>query len=293
MKFLIIGASGFIGRNIFNYLNANNYEVYGTKNASRNDSFIKFDLLHDKIENCIPNFLIDSKEQVYAVICSYISQIDRCLLEKEVSYIVNVEKMISLINDLESLNFRIIFLSTSAVFDGYDGYYTEEAPRNPICEYGKHKVLVEKFLEKKESEHILNMRIDKIVGDRHYENHLFAQWYDSIKQNKAILCIKNQILSPTYVNDIARAIEISSALKLSGTFHVANSEYFTREELANHFLKAINNKTKIISLPLNEFNFADLRPLKTYLDSSKFIENTNFSFTSMRKVYLSFINKVK
>jgi len=292
MKFLIIGASGFIGKNIYKFLNDKKYDVHGTQNNSQFDKLIKFDLLHDEIKNCIPATLINTNERVYAIICSYISQIDRCYIEKKVSYKVNVEKMIQLINDLESLNINIVFLSTSAVFDGKEGYYIESASRNPICEYGKQKVLVEEFIEKKNSELIFNMRIDKIVGDSSEDNQMFAQWYSCIIQNKPILCIKNQLLSPTYVTDIARAIEISALIGLNGTYHVSNSEFFTREELANHFVKALNKKIDVISIPHNEFNFADLRPLKTYLDSSKFIDATKLSFTTMRKVYLSFLNNL-
>lgn len=287
MRFLIIGASGFIGSHILAYTKAVGHESIGTQSKDGNRGLITFNLLKHRIGDCFKPFFFRSDQPVYVVICAALSQIDRCLLEKETSNKINVTNTIRLINDIKEHGAIPVFISTSAVYDGSLGYYNEDSPHAPICEYGRQKEKVEQFLINEVHEAFI-LRLDKIVGDDAFGNHLFSNWYQCIQNNQQIICI-DQLFSPTFVKDIAKAIVLGCELKLTGAYNVANPEFFTRFELAIQFAAALGKKTEIILKAYEEFNFSDHRLVKSYMDGTRFIKATGIRFTSMREVIHSFL----
>ncbi|MCP4351304.1 MAG: sugar nucleotide-binding protein [Desulfobacterales bacterium] len=291
-RYLIIGASGFIGSHILDYTRSSGYKAEGTQSGNKYPQLISFNLMQHRIKDCIENSFFETDDPVFGVICATIGQIDRCFREKETSYIINVKNTIRLIKDMIALGIKPVFLSSSFVYDGNTGYYDEEYPHSPISEYGRHKAEVEAFIINN-IPNALVLRLDKIIGDDPLEKHLLSEWYQWVKENRVITCIEDQIFSPTFVNDVAKAIVICCRQNLSGLYNVANSEYFTRTELAKQFMLALDEETEIVSKPQDDFSFLDQRPLKSYLDSTKFVKATGMKFTSMREVFGVFIQKIQ
>lgn len=295
MKFLIIGASGFVGRHTFAHAQSLGYEVSGTQSITIPTNLITFNLLNDRLKDCLDSSFVNSSEPVFGIICAIIGQIDRCFREKELSYKVNVTKTIELIEDMVRVGIKPVYISTSSVYGGRQGYYSEDFPYEldeVVCEYGRHKRIVEQFISKNLPE-IFVPRLDKVIGDDPSEGHLLSEWYQCIQDTKPIFCIEEQIFSPTLVDNVAKAVLLGCRFGLKGIYHVANPEFFARTELARQFLLAIDQEGEVISKPQKEFNFDDLRPPVTYLDSTKFIQTTGMRFTSMKEVFSSFLLKMK
>jgi dTDP-4-dehydrorhamnose reductase len=132
-----------------------------------------------------------------------------------------------------------------------------------------------------------------MVSDDPQKNHMFTDWYRNLKEGNPIVSIEGQHFSPTYVNDVALAIELASRISLKGIYHVANPEFFTRDELARQFVRALGMKSEFIVRRESEFGFSDRRTLKAYMDGSKFIDITNIRFIPMSKLFLSFKEKLE
>jgi dTDP-4-dehydrorhamnose reductase len=292
VRFLVIGASGFVGRHILSHVKSLGYTAIGTQRQSKYCGLVPFDLLHHRIRDRIDTSFFKTDEPIFGVICAVIRQIDRCFRERKLTRIVNVDNTIRLIQDLKVLGVKPIFLSSSFVYDGSTGYYSEKHPVCPINEYGRQKAEVEDFIKNNVTDALV-LRLDKIVGSDPLEEHLFSEWYQLIRRNQPIICIEGQIFSPTYVKDVAKAVVLACQKVLSGLYHVANSEFFTREELARQFVLTLNKKCKVICKLQQEFNFLDQRPLKSYLDSTKFKKATGMRFTSMREVFRLFMRGIK
>jgi dTDP-4-dehydrorhamnose reductase len=290
VKFLVIGASGFAGSRILSHVKSNGYEVLGTQSKHKHSELITFDLSLHRIKDCIPTSFLERDYPIFGVICIKFGPMDRHAMDPELSHKVEVEKTITLVEDLINLGVKPIFLSTSYIFDGTIGYYDESFPHSPVSTYGKNKAEVERLLESKSNDTLI-LRLDKIVGDDPSEAHLFTEWYQLMAENKPITCIQGQILSPTFVGDVAKGVVLSCQHGLSGTYNLANSEFFLRDELASQFALALGREVQIISKPQEEFNFSEPRPLKSYLDSSRFAKATGMRYTSMREVFNTF--KVK
>lgn len=287
IQLLIIGASGFIGSHLYKLAVEKGHKVIGTYSKTEKPNLIKFDLLSDRITDVFePN--IFKNDEVFAIICSAIPKIDRCYIEKDLSFRLNVTNTIRMIEDLNKVKIKCIFLSSEAVYDGLQGYYDETMLPTPVNEYGRQKAEVEEYILDN-CNHNLILRLSMIVGDDPRENHLFAQWYKWMRTNQPITCIADQVFAPTFVDDVADGILKALDKGLSGLYNLANSEFFAREELAKQFVYALNGTTNITSLPIPSFNFPERRSLKTYLDGTKFRNAVEMNFTSMREVFRNFI----
>ncbi|MBF0319228.1 MAG: sugar nucleotide-binding protein [Nitrospirae bacterium] len=292
MKILIVGASGFIGRHIYTCAMEKGYYTVGTACSGTGSDLVHFDILNDSIENAIPADFLKAEDYFCAVICSAITKINMCWQDKQRSYEINVSKTIRLIENLNALGAKTVFLSSEAVFDGMTGYYNEAIPPSPVNEYGRHKVEVEKYILSTFPQKDIVFRLSMIVGDRPSESHLFATWYEQVRKTRAIACIRGQIFSPTFVDDVAKGVILSLENKLSGLYHLSNSEFFQREELAAQFLNITKLDAQIQVKALEEFNFPERRSFRTYLDSTKFNKEAFMRFTSMREVLESFAGNI-
>ena len=291
MKFLVIGASGFVGGNMLEHFKSQGHEALGTQSRPRQKELLTFDLLEDRIKDRVDKAFFKGPEPINVVISAVISDMDLCKTNRPMAYKVNVEKTIQLIDDSVALGANIIFLSTCYVFDGTLGYYNEEHQRAPANEYGRHKAEVEAYLQSRAPGAFI-ARLDKIVGDNPADNQLFAHWHKRLSNNEPILCLEGSLLSPTYVMDVARAVVLAGEKGLVGIYHVSNSEFFYREELARQFCCALGEPANVISKPMSEFNFQDNRALKSYLDGSRFVRATGMHFTSMREVFAKFSRRI-
>lgn len=284
MKYLVIGASGFLGGSIVSVLRDAGYEVAGTRAHTTRDDLLAFDLLHDRIEQCVPPSLLDAGADACAVVCACICQVDRCYREREVTRIVNVDHTIRLIEDLRRRGLRVVFISTGHVFDGRTGYYAEDEPLCPIHEYGRHKAAVERWIRLHAPETLI-LRPGKLVSDRLEASNMFAEWYREAAAGRPITCIAEQVLAPTLADDVARALMTAVDLGLTGTYHVSNTEFFVRNELARQFVRALRLPVPVVVKRQEEFRFAEPRPVRDYLDSTKFLEATDFRFTTASTVF--------
>lgn len=291
MKFIVFGASGFIGRHVFDYMRCQGYPALGTQSTKEFSDLIKFNMLENSVEESIPTEFLKKTEPTFAVICLKFGPIDLYPRQKELSRFLEVERTKLIIKELVRLKITPVYLGSSYVFDGGLGYYSEESLHNPINTYGQYKSEIETFLlENQETSLIL--RLDKNVGDDPSESHDLSTWYKCMKRNQEIHCIQDQIFSPTYVGDVARGVFQGCKYGLKGVYNLANTEYFSRVELVEQFALSLDMKAKIVAKPQSDFDFLDPRPLKSYLDSTKFIEATGVRFTSMREVFQQFAIKL-
>lgn len=292
-RVLIVGASGFVGRHTLRYLRSLGWSVVGTRSRSAGGEDLRvFDLAGDRLTERLPELMEDGRRPSHVVICAAMAQPDKCFQQRELSYQVNVTGTIRLMDDAVALGAQVISMTSGFAYDGLSGYYEDDEAKWPINEYGRHKVEVEEYCA---AHHpgILFYRLDKIIGDDPAENHMFTEWYRWHREGKPIMCIADQLFSPTNVRDVSRAIQIGCERPLRGIYNIANPEFFTREELARQFFRIMGLSARIVCKTQEELNFVDLRPEKTYLDSSKFQRDAGFRFTSVRETIRIFMDNLK
>ena len=66
MKFIVFGASGFVGRHILNYMQSQGYPVLGTQSTKEFPDLIKFNILENSIEESFPRAFMKETEPTIA-----------------------------------------------------------------------------------------------------------------------------------------------------------------------------------------------------------------------------------
>lgn len=297
-RFLVIGASGFVGRHLMQRLDSLGIPAVGTRSRSGKralrENLVPFDLANDRIADVLDPSFFDSPQpaSLNAAICATVDNMDACFRDAAHYHRIYVDGICRLIDDLVALGVRPVFFSTCYVFDGAKGFYSENHPVSPVNEYARQKYAVEQHL----AAHAPNgwtLRLDKIVGDDPGEETLFTHWLRLVRENRPIVCIADSELSPTYVGDVVEAVWRSAEWNLSGLHHVANPERFLRVDLARAFCRSLGVPNHpVVERPLKDFGFADARALKSSLNGSRFEKLTGIQHTSMATVLARFAQRL-
>jgi dTDP-4-dehydrorhamnose reductase len=293
IKFLIIGATGFLGNKLINIFKEN-HEVIGTYNKTKNEQYEFLDISDKKavkllIEKTTPDIIINT------------SHIPNANTEemKELAEKINSNGPKNLADvcntyyeetgDIDTKNkITLIHMSTDFIFDGEKGNYTEEDLPNPISHYGKTKLKGEQGVIKYQN-HII-LRVSTLYGYNKPTDKKFTNWIiNSLKDGKEIKIINDQFTCPTLINDIGKAILKLLELNKIGIYNCVGSEKISRYKFAVKVAEIFGlNKTLIKSISMNDLKQNIIRPKNTTLDISKLkseeiqMSNINEGLTTMK-----------
>jgi len=283
MNILIIGASGFLGNKAYEIFSAKyrgERKVIGTYSNHAVDNLFQlditkqssFDELKKKLKqmNAMPDVIIHT---------AAISDVDYCELHPSDADRINVQGTMNVIKNFDC---KIIYLSTDYVFDGNKGHYSEEDKPNPINYYAKSKLDGEKAVQKHCKNHII-ARVAILYGHSMNEKK-FVNWTIEQLQNKrSIRVVTDQIVTPTFIDDIVYALDTLINNDAKGIFHVAGSQAISRYDMAVETAYAFGFDKKLIT-PVNssEFKQPAQRPKNTSLNINK-MRNLGIKMSSFKE----------
>ena len=292
-RFVIIGGSGFVGRHLLQLLSRQQHvAAIGTTTRKASGELVPFDLTVDDVRDVVPPAWRQQSGGKWAIICSAVVPMDRCVTEAEYARAVMLDGTRRCIAQLVDLGFTPVFISTSYVFDGREGGYRETDSVSPQSEYGKLKVAVEDYLLDT-CPIALIARLDKVVGSDPGQSHLFTDWFRLASEGRTITCIRDQQFGPTLVKDIALVLYRCCLAKCSGIYHVANPEPVLRTDLAERVLRACGLDSIVKPVPLAQFDLAEPRPLRSWLNADKVCGELGFSFTPVEAMLRQFAAHVR
>ncbi|MBU5225068.1 NAD-dependent epimerase/dehydratase family protein [Clostridium senegalense] len=232
MKILILGASGFLGSNVFELMKYNkDFNVLGTcNNSTDNYDLIKLDITNEhEVKTLINKFNPD------VILWSLISDMKNNKSEK---YLIEI----GLNNVLKNLSpeQKLIFISTNAIFRGGNGYYKEtDMPKyrnsnKSLAEYVNAKIDGEKLV-KRHSNHII-VRPGAIYG-----KYTEGRWdkrisllIEQLESGKEIVRTKNLYNTFVNVDELAKAIKKLIEIDYKGIIHLGP---ILKESYYNFYIK--------------------------------------------------------
>lgn len=151
---------------------------------------------------------------------------------KQTAYAINVLGTRNITEACEKSGKRLIYISTDFVFDGKKGEpYTEEDIPNPLNWYAKTKYEGEKIVQ--------NSAIPWLIVRIAYPYRAFFQKKDFVrgliekfKKGERLLMIEDHVMTPTFIDDIANAIDVLIKNNPRGIFHAVGSTFVTPFEAA-------------------------------------------------------------
>ena len=270
-RYLIIGASGFVGAHLYAALGrANGIATYNRRQISEG---IAFNAGSMRLADTV---LKQHRGLTHAFILHGITAIDACARDPAGTARLNVAGTQRAIDDLLEHGITPVFASSDAVFDGSRGLWTEDDVPNPVLTYGRQKRDVENYLLAR-TEKMLILRLSKVVGTRPGENCMLDDWPSKVEAGETIRCAQDQVLSPINVDDAVKVFLRLAEASHTGIFHVSGPEPVTRLK----FLEALIEETsqyrrvqaRVIPCSLRDLqrdlNWAERRPLDASMSPRK------------------------
>ena len=270
MRVLITGSNGQLGSEI-RELSAN---------------YKKLDLVFKDLPvldickfNLLQSFIIDNN--INAVInCAAYTAVDKAEQNAEIAEDVNSKGVLNLVNALNSVNGKLIHISTDYVFNG-DHFmpYNESDSVSPIGVYGNTKRNGELA--------VINSNIDGIVIRTSwlysaYGNNFVKTMLRLGKQKKELGVIFDQIGTPTYARDLAKTcLEIlcgGSLVNISkngNLYHYSNEGVASWYDFAISIMKIGGVNCKVKPIQTKDYTTMAKRPQYSVLNKSKIKKDFN------------------
>ena len=261
MNVLVTGASGQLGSEIQN--NTHRISNYYFSDA---DSLDITDA--QAIRAFVQQHAID-----LIVNCAAYTNVDKAEEDVALCYKVNRDAPQYLAQAIEKVGGFIIHISTDYVFDGTNNIpYTEQDKPNPVTIYGKSKIEGEQYVCESCKQHII-IRTAWVYSS--YGKNFVKTMIKLGKEKPSLGVIFDQIGSPTYARDLAKAIiAIVNQGIIPGIYNFSNEGVISWYDFTKH-IHQLANITSCKVAPIHTADYPTLaqRPHFSVLDKTK-IKNT-------------------
>jgi dTDP-4-dehydrorhamnose reductase len=202
---VILGASGFLGYNLFGHLKSSlkDYKITGTYyQHKRSEEFFFLDICDKKQ---LGTYLLGNEPEILILLAGS-KDLQRCEKNYSFAHAINTQPIIDIVEIIEkhNLNTHILFFSTDYVFDGQHESYKDSDIPDPSTNYGKSNFEAEKrLLNSSVSFNII--RTSAVMG----HGARFFDWLiDSLKKSKETDLFKDILFTPTHLVLLANLTEI-------------------------------------------------------------------------------------
>jgi len=273
-RILIIGANGFLGKNILQFRNEREIQ-------EQNFFFIAADLKNTNIDNSIPFYHIDitkTEDTIKKItlispdvvlLTAAMTNVDENETYKDLATKINTEGPKNVLKACEKTDSQLILMSTDFVFDGIskEGNYNEEDIPNPLSHYGRTKYEAELALINSEIKYLICRTAVLYGWDNEKLN--FITWIlKKLQHNEKISITTTQINNPTFVRNLAQILLKLIEKNARGIYHTAGNEALNRYEMALKCAEVFKLNKDLIT-PIENFNQKAVRPKNAGLDISK------------------------
>ena len=272
MKIIILGANGFIGRRILNRL----YPNHQVLACSLHPDILpvegyQFEAI-DMLDYTAMTTLLNDFQPDVIINASALSVVDYCEQHPEEAYAMNVTAVKHLAEYNRTNSCRLIHLSTDFVFDGTSSIaYTETDTPNPVNYYGKTKQWSEEVIGQLCTDYAI-VRVEVVYGKPLPNQHgnIVHLVKNRLENGQSLRVVSDQFRSPTWVEDIAFAIEQLLSNQHQGIYHICGGETLSVAEIAYRAAKYFNLDTSLIEpITTEAMNEATPRPPFTPMSVEK------------------------
>jgi dTDP-4-dehydrorhamnose reductase len=223
----------------------------------------------------LPEFDISNAEQLKQAVntakaivnCAAYTDVDGAERQPDLAYKVNAEAVgrLGILAAEEKL--WVLHIGTDFVFDGKgDKPYLETDQPSPINEYGRTKLIGERFLVESGCDNCI-MRIEWTYG-RHGKNFV-TKLLERAMSGNVLRVVDDQIGSPTATTEVAKVICKLLRRKPQGIFHFAADGYVSRYEMAKFAFSRLSMNVDIVPCKTSDYVLPAARPLNSRFDCSK------------------------
>jgi dTDP-4-dehydrorhamnose reductase len=269
MRILVTGGSSTPGFRIVEELAKAGYKVFAQYNEHEipnmnNVAKVKADFRDlEKVAQ-----LVRETKPGVVVHTAAIGDVDKCEVDKELAWRVNVEATLALVKEASRVDAYFLYLSTDYVFDGERGLYREDDVPNPVNYYGFTKLVAENIVRSGLNRYAV-IRTSHIYGFGMGRKNFARVVVESLSQGQKVRALVDQWLSPTLNTLLAKAIREIIEKDYTGVIHIAG-ERISRYDFAKAIARRFGFDENLIEpITMKDIQFKAKRPRDSSLDTSR------------------------
>ena len=274
LKILVLGSTGLIGHQVFNYLDNNKYQLFNISYRKKlNDQTILCDVRnHDDFVNNIKSISPDIIVNCIGILIKGANE------NPENAIYINSYMPHMLMKLADEISCKLIHISTDCVFSGEKiTPYKELDFKDGKDTYAKTKGLGEIVNNKH-----LTLRTSVIGPELKANGEELFHWF--MNQNKEINGYTKVIWSGVTTLILAKAVNWAIDNKITGLYHVTNNKTIDKFTLLNLIKKYTQKNISIIPFDKKISN-------KSFIDTRKELDFVIPDYEIMIKEMIDFINQ--
>lgn len=288
IKTLIIGGSGVIGSKMVRYFLEKNMDVEYTylNNILPYGKPNRLDITQESTIDLISKLNADVVVHTVAL-----TNIDLCEINHPLADSINIEGTINIIKGCKISKSKLVYLSTSFVFDGTEKQNFEDDKVSPSTYYGSTKYKAEQLIRQSGLSHLI-LRTDQPYCwiEKWQHTNSVLRVLESLSLGKIHKEISDWYNTPTYVLDIALAISKLIDNNCKGIYHVVGPDFVSRYNWAIKIADIFGlNKNLIEPITSSTLNLPAKR-VNVNLNNEKLFKDTG---VQMRGIEKGLMNMVK
>ncbi len=220
MKILGTGLDGLVGSRIVELLSSKH--EFENLSLSTGIDITNKKVVLEKIKNSDAKIVLHLAAKTNVDSC----ELDRALGEKGDAWKINVTGTQNIVDACLQSNKKIIYISTDFVFDGTREAYSEEDIPNPLNWYAQTKYAGEKIVQNSKTPWMI-IRIAYPYRISFERLDFVRAILKRLQEGLLVAAVADHIFTPTYIDDIAFAIDALIENNSEGIFHVVGSQSLT------------------------------------------------------------------
>lgn len=257
MKILLLGSTGMLGTDCKAVL-SEEHEVIAP--GKKELDIISWDKVIETIQVLSPDVILN---------CAGFTNVDACENEHFIVRKINVEGPRNLAQGSARFGCKFIHISSDYVFGGQKSVpqpYFEDDILEPLSAYGKSKLDSEVAVRENSPNYII-IRTAWLygLGGKNFVKSILSTIYG--KKQKTLSIVDDQFGSPTWSHRLA--LQIKELIKIDGrgTYHATSEGHCSRLEFAQHIVKKLRTRAKLISCKMSEYPQTAKRPSNCILEN--------------------------
>ena len=173
---------------------------------------------------------------------------------------MNVQATRFLVDFCKENNKKLLYISTDYVFDGSKDFYTEEDVPNPLSWYGITKYEGEKQVRLMDDDSLIVRIANPYRVNQIGKTDFVHKIINYLSKKQTLLAPVDQIITPTYVDDVADGIRELVRKNAHGIYHVVGGDSMSAYEASKTIQDVYNLHSASIEKTTHNLFFAQRAP---------------------------------
>ena len=266
-KYLILGANGLIGRKIRIFLDEKGAQWVGSCNKRPEAGLRRIDVTsRDQLEE----FISGTTPRVIFHCANLAGGVDLCEKYPEKARAFHYDATVNIGKLCKELNSKFVYISSDYIFSDNPWPIDENVKPDPLNEYGKLKLRSEEWIRNNMRDFLI-IRTTNVYGwdpDSATPNYVMNV-FNTISSGKPFIAPSYLWGTPTYVDDLAKAILGLVDRKENGVYHVVGPDLVNRFDWAVQICRSFGLDRLLVRRSDNKPENYIPRPMMARLSTAK------------------------